>query len=73
MVVLGRLANGESVRRVAVGLHVSPNTVKTQLRTLYRKLGVSNRAGAIRTARLRGLLSDTSQEGELTAATPSWI
>ncbi|GGU36985.1 LuxR family transcriptional regulator [Nocardioides albus] len=62
LVVLERLANGESVRRVAVELHVSPNTVKTQLRTLYRKLGVSNRADAIRTARLRGLLVGKPQE-----------
>ncbi|MEI7059065.1 LuxR C-terminal-related transcriptional regulator [Nocardioides sp. CCNWLW239] len=62
MIVLERLADHQSVRSIATGLHVSPNTVKTQLRTLYRKLGVSNRADAIRAARLRGLLSDTAQD-----------
>lgn len=58
MVLLERLEEDASVRRIAVGLHVSPNTVKTQLRTLYRKLGVSSREDAIRMARLHGLLPD---------------
>ncbi len=37
--VLGRL----TVREIAAELHLSPETVKTELRYLYRKLGVSSR------------------------------
>lgn len=62
LIVLECLADHQSVRRIATSLHVSPNTVKTQLRTLYRKLGVSTRGDAIRTARLRGLLGGGSLE-----------
>ncbi|MBD3751416.1 MAG: hypothetical protein IE935_03010 [Micrococcales bacterium] len=35
---------------------VSPNTVKSQLRALYRKLGVSNRAEALRALAAWGLV-----------------
>lgn len=41
--VAQRAALGESTADIASGLHVSPNTVKTQLRSVYRKLGVSTR------------------------------
>ncbi|KQQ19018.1 hypothetical protein ASF48_16930 [Rathayibacter sp. Leaf299] len=41
--VAQRAALGESTADIASALHVSPNTVKTQLRSVYRKLGVSTR------------------------------
>ncbi|SDZ39549.1 helix-turn-helix transcriptional regulator [Herbiconiux ginsengi] len=42
--VAERAATGESATQIAAFLHVSPNTVKTQLRASYRKLGVKSRA-----------------------------
>jgi LuxR family maltose regulon positive regulatory protein len=45
--VAEQLVLSASVSDIARALHVSPNTVKSQLRTLYRKLGVSSRADAI--------------------------
>ncbi len=56
-VVLARLAAGESPRTVALALHVSVNTVKTQMRSIYRKLGASTRAGALERARSLGVLA----------------
>lgn len=41
--VAERAATGETTHGIAAALHVSPNTVKTQLRSVYRKLGVSSR------------------------------
>ena len=41
--VLQRLLAGLSVSDVAHELWLSPNTVKTHRRIIYRKLGVSNR------------------------------
>ncbi|WP_426323611.1 LuxR C-terminal-related transcriptional regulator [Microbacterium sp. E-13] len=56
MVVLRRLQLRTTIADVASSLVVSPNTVKTQLRSVYRKLGVSDRAEAIRAAHAWGLL-----------------
>jgi DNA-binding CsgD family transcriptional regulator len=46
--ILRALHQHDSVARVASSLHLSPNTVKTHLRALYRKLGVHSRAEALR-------------------------
>ena len=54
--VLGGLAEGKSAPQIAGELHVSPATVKTHLKTLYEKLGVSDRAAAVAEAMRRGLL-----------------
>lgn len=54
--VLATLATSPSVDALAARLYVSSNTVKTQLRSIYRKLGVSSRESAVRAARLRGLI-----------------
>ncbi|MQA73624.1 MAG: hypothetical protein GEU88_04605 [Solirubrobacterales bacterium] len=43
-------------REIAARLVVSTNTVKTQARSLYGKLGVSSRAEAVTSARTTGLL-----------------
>lgn len=55
-VVLRHLLSGTTVSAIAAALSVSTNTVKTQVRAIYRKLGVDNRADAIREARRRHLL-----------------
>jgi LuxR family maltose regulon positive regulatory protein len=56
LVVLRHVADGVGVAEVAARLHVSPNTVKTQVRSTYRKLGVRRRADAVARARELGLL-----------------
>ncbi|MGO1545989.1 LuxR C-terminal-related transcriptional regulator [Microbacterium gubbeenense] len=53
--VVAELVRADSTKDLAARLHVSPNTVKTQLRSIYRKLGVSSWADAVSTARRLGL------------------
>ncbi len=55
--MLRRLAGTASAREIAAGFHVSHNTVKTQVRSIYRKLGVATREEAVAEARERGILS----------------
>jgi LuxR family maltose regulon positive regulatory protein len=45
--VLALLVRGRSVSEVARELYLAPTTVKTHRRTIYRKLGVTNRQEAI--------------------------
>jgi len=45
--VLTLFAAGRSVSEVARELFLAPTTVKTHRRTIYRKLGVTNRQEAI--------------------------
>jgi LuxR family transcriptional regulator, maltose regulon positive regulatory protein len=45
-----------SFRQIGEQLHLSPHTVKTQAISLYRKLGVTSRSGAIERASALGLL-----------------
>lgn len=45
--MLSFLAQGKSNKEIARALALSPNTVKTHLANLYRKLGVPNRTGAV--------------------------
>lgn len=54
--VLVALAGRESLGQIAVRFHVSVNTIKTQVRALYRRLGVNSRRDAISEATRRGLL-----------------
>jgi two-component system nitrate/nitrite response regulator NarL len=54
--VLRLTAEGHSAPELARLLFVSPGTVKTQLRSIYAKLGVSERAAAVAEAMRRGLL-----------------
>ncbi|WP_369195064.1 LuxR C-terminal-related transcriptional regulator [Streptomyces djakartensis] len=49
--VLFALAEMMSTEEIAAELHVSVNTVKTHLKSIYRKLAVSRRADAVRRAR----------------------
>jgi ATP-dependent transcriptional regulator len=55
LLVLAEVEKGSTVAGIAAALYISPNTVKTHLRRLYRKLGVDTRADAIRKARSLGL------------------
>ncbi|MEV7694072.1 LuxR C-terminal-related transcriptional regulator [Microbacterium sp. NPDC089189] len=57
--VLNALPVHHSTAAMASAFHVSPNTVKSQLRSLYRKLGCSTRDEAVTVAtRLRILVPD---------------
>ncbi|MFG3660574.1 LuxR C-terminal-related transcriptional regulator [Streptomyces sp. NPDC047706] len=49
--VLLRLARMMSTQEIAADLQVSVNTVKTHLKSAYRKLGVNRRGAAVRRAR----------------------
>ncbi|MFE4052149.1 LuxR C-terminal-related transcriptional regulator [Streptomyces sp. YIM B13518] len=54
--VLRRLALAMSTEEIAADLYVSVNTVKTHLKSVYRKLSVNRRNEAVRRARELGLL-----------------
>jgi LuxR family maltose regulon positive regulatory protein len=54
--VLHHLPSHLSFREIAERLYVSPNTVKTHARGIYRKLGVSSRGEAVVLARGAGLV-----------------
>ncbi|MFF8293105.1 LuxR C-terminal-related transcriptional regulator [Streptomyces sp. NPDC016309] len=54
--VLRRLAEMMSTEDIAADLHVSVNTVKTHLKSVYRKLAVNRRNDAVRRAREHRLL-----------------
>ena len=52
-----RLLGGElSTRQMAESLYVAPSTVRTQIKSIYRKLGVSSRDAAVEEARARELI-----------------
>lgn len=46
-IILSQIAAGQTRRQISSKLRVSPNTVKAQVRSIYRKLGASNRHEAI--------------------------
>ncbi|KRF20991.1 hypothetical protein ASG90_00820 [Nocardioides sp. Soil797] len=56
--VLKGIEVGLSVAQMASADYLSANTIKSQARTLYRKLGASNRLEALDRARGLGLLAD---------------
>jgi LuxR family maltose regulon positive regulatory protein len=62
--VLRYLPSHLSFRQIAERLFVSPNTVKTHARGIYRKLGVSCRGGAVERARDVGLVELVGGEVE---------
>lgn len=56
LAVLARLPSHATYRAIGAQLYVSVNTVKTYVRSVYRKLGVSSRAEAVEVARRCGLI-----------------
>ncbi len=56
--VLQFLPTHLSFREIAERLHVSRNTVKTQVVSVYRKFGADNRTEAVRTGRALGMIGD---------------
>jgi len=53
--ILSCVVNGLSNRGIAGKLVIGEETVKTHLRSIYRKLGVSDRTGAVATALREGI------------------
>lgn len=56
LAVLTELAAGRSNKEIAQRLEVSPNTIKTHVAQVYRKLGAARRTDAINRARELGIL-----------------
>jgi LuxR family maltose regulon positive regulatory protein len=56
LAVLGLLTSDLSARQIAKELFLSPNTVHSHTRSIYRKLGVNSRADAVARADILGLL-----------------
>ena len=55
--VLEAIASGATNREIAGELYLSPHTVKEHTSSLYRKLGVRNRAEAVQKAQRLGLIA----------------
>ena len=49
--VLGHLAEMLTTEEIAASMYISVNTVRTHVRNILRKLGVSRRNAAVRVAR----------------------
>jgi len=56
LAILQLLPAPSSLRELAAELFVTPNTLKTHLRAIYRKLGAESREAAVIRARERGLI-----------------
>jgi LuxR family transcriptional regulator, maltose regulon positive regulatory protein len=54
--VLRFLVGEFSTRQIAQSHYVAPSTVRTQVKSIYRKLGVSSRKEAVEEAHVRGLI-----------------
>jgi LuxR family transcriptional regulator, maltose regulon positive regulatory protein len=56
LTVLRLLSTRLTTTEIAGALFVSPNTLKSHMKSIYRKLDVSSRAGAVRQGEARGLI-----------------
>ena len=59
LAVLRMLSTDLSVREIGAQLFLSPNTVRSHVRSIYRKLGVGSRDNAVARAEAVGLLNET--------------
>jgi ATP/maltotriose-dependent transcriptional regulator MalT len=59
LTVLRLLATELSARQIAEEVFLSPNTVRSHTRSIYRKLGVSSREQAVARATALGLIGGT--------------
>src|SRR5262245_3141340 len=57
LAVLRLLSSDLSIREIGGALYLSPNTVRSHTRAIYRKLGVNSRAQAVARAEVLGLLA----------------
>ncbi len=55
--VLQHIAAGKSDRAIGERLHISEHTVRSHIKNLYRKLGVSSRAHAVAKALTEGIIA----------------
>jgi DNA-binding CsgD family transcriptional regulator len=60
--VLTHLSGMRSTAEIATEMYLSVNTVKTHLRSIYRKLSAAHRSEAVRRARQLGLIRDCRAE-----------
>ena len=67
--VVRELAAGGTNREAAARLHVSETTFKTHLSKVYEKLGVNDRAAAVRVAYERGLIRPGALAGTVRRTT----
>lgn len=56
MQVLQKLGNGSNNSQIAKELYVSTNTIKAHVKSIYKKLHVHTRVGAVKTALRKGLI-----------------
>jgi LuxR family maltose regulon positive regulatory protein len=63
LAVLRLLPTDLSMRQIGAELFLSPNTVHTHTRAIYRKLGVASRAEAVARATTGGLLDESRSPG----------
>ena len=56
LTILAAVAGGLTTKAISAELWVSEHTVKFHLTNIYRKLGVSNRSGAVRYAYEHGVV-----------------
>lgn len=61
--MLGQIADGRSTTEIAAALHLSPFTVRNEIRRILAELGVRTRAEAVGVALGRRLISSARTEG----------
>ena len=61
--MLRLLATDLSIRQIGERLFLSPNTIRTHIRAIYRKLGANARSDAVARATALGLLDQGQSPG----------